>query len=82
MYQYRGAVCHNILQTLNGSADFMEIPADMNRLAVIPIGTKKGIFCFNKMVIVENTAYAKKTDMRNRYVGVLRSDPKMIKHNE
>ena len=77
-----GVIGNNLIETLTGRNQYQPIPDIIHSLQSVPIGKNDGFFAFNKMVKRGNDIYAQKTDIKNRYLGVARGDPKSIAAQE
>ena len=78
MYQYGDCIANNIVQTLSESAKFQEIPEHFHKLNAIPLGSKGGVICFNKMVTYDKGTLNQKMLSRDNNVGPFRGEPKWI----
>ena len=50
MFQYGHVIAKNASEAALGHSDYIRMPAEIHRLAVISIGTKNGLMVFNNMV--------------------------------
>ena len=82
MHQYGYHIANNMLETLKESTKFQEIPFNMNKLAGVPLGSKLGVFCFNKMAAPNDDMCKVKFEIRDATVGVYKGEDKWIQKDQ